>query len=75
MGSSIFVLVIFLVLGFAWFVIYNIIKKKDSDVSSETDEEDMAKEFCPNLLSELMQLRREVKKLKGALDGQGSLSY
>ena len=67
MGNSIVALVIFLVLAFAGFVIYKVVKKNDVEVSDGAYEEAMANEFCPSLLAEVTQLRTEVEKLRSAL--------
>jgi hypothetical protein len=48
------------------FIVYIVSKRKGkSDTPSLTYKEEMAEIYCPELLSEVVQLRTEVKKLKG----------
>jgi len=45
-------------------------RKKESDDSTLSYEEEMAEIYCPDLLSEVIQLRAEVKKLRGNSERQ-----
>lgn len=62
-------LIIFLSLLVIGFIIYTISRRgKETDDSPLSDEEKMAEIYCPELLSEAIQLRAEVKKLKSISD-------
>ena len=53
------------------FVIYIVGRRKEkSDAPSQSYEEEMAEIYCPELLSEVIQLRAEVKKLRGISNWQ-----
>jgi hypothetical protein len=62
------VIIIILVLVVIGFIIFMVTRNK-KDENAETkileEEKEMAEIWCPNLLSEVVQLRAEVKKLKG----------
>jgi uncharacterized integral membrane protein len=61
-------LIIFLLLLVIGFIIYMVgrnRKNKGSVTKILEEEQEMAVIYCPNLLSEVMQLRAEVKRLKG----------
>jgi len=57
------ILLVLLVIGF---IISRVTRRgQESETSALSDEEKMAEIYCPDLLSEVIQLRAEVKKLKG----------
>jgi hypothetical protein len=62
--------VVFLVLLAIGFIIYKVSKSKNgSDIPTTLSyEEEMAEIYCPDLLSEVIQLRAAVKKFKGISD-------
>jgi hypothetical protein len=56
------ILLILLVIGF---IIYRFTRRgQESETSTLSEDEEMAEIYCPDLLSEVIQLRAEVKKLK-----------
>ena len=59
---ALIMLLILLVVGFIIYVVTR--RKQESDTAPLTDEEETAEIYCPDLLSEVIQLRAEVKKLK-----------
>jgi len=63
------VLVILLILGVVGFTIYWFGKKNEiSNTPTETDEEEMGWEYCPNLMVELYRLRKDIKDHKSATE-------
>ena len=53
------------------FIIYMVSRRKEkSDAPPQSYEEEMAEIYCPELLSEVIQLRAEVKKFRGISNRQ-----
>jgi hypothetical protein len=61
--------IIFLVLLAIGLVAYAVIRNRKHEDSSDRiikEEEEMAEIWCPNLLTEIQQLRAEVRRFKGS---------
>jgi len=59
-----------LVVGFIIYLFSKRKEKSESDAPPQTYEEEMAEIYCPELLSEVIELRAEVKRLKGISNRQ-----